>query len=136
MSRTSTNTQGRPRTPRGLERRRLIGLPWMEQRCKRDLVLKGRERKRVPPARIRPSLLDRKACIFQQGAERFLGEFVAALGMDGFKGREFNAKLRGRAVTVLNAFNLIHDYSMAARLRALSIANPSRYPTQTQCVKT
>ncbi len=24
----------RPRTPRGLERRLLIGLPWMEQRCK------------------------------------------------------------------------------------------------------
>src|SRR5580698_7950147 len=64
---------------------------------------KTRERKRIPPARIRPCLLDRKARIIQQGAERFPGEFVAALGMDGFKGRESNAKLRGRDIYALLA---------------------------------
>ena len=66
-------------------------------------LLKARERKRIPLSRIRPSLLDRKARIIQQGAERILGELVAVLGMDGFKGREFNAKLRGRDIYTLIA---------------------------------
>jgi len=50
---------GDSRTPRGVERGRLIGLPWMEQGCKSDLVRrldpnspsrlpKARERKRIP----------------------------------------------------------------------------------------
>jgi hypothetical protein len=55
---------------------------------------KARERKHIPLSRIRPCLLDRKARIIQQGAERIPGELVAVLGMDGFKGRESNAKLR------------------------------------------
>ena len=74
----------------------------MEQGCKRGL-LKTRERKRIPPLWISPRSLDRKARIIQQGAERTLGEFVAVLGMDGFKGRELKAKLRGRDVYTLIA---------------------------------
>ena len=78
----------------------------MEQGSKGGLVLKARERKRIPLSRIRPSLLDRKARIIQQGAERFPGEFVAALGMDGFNGREFDTKLRGRDICTLIARTL------------------------------
>src|SRR5580704_6433237 len=64
---------------------------------------KARERKRIPLLRIGPCLLDRKARVIQQGVERFPREFVAALGMDGFKGRELNDKLRGRDIYALIA---------------------------------
>lgn len=66
-------------------------------------LLKARERKRIPLPRIRPRLLNRKARISQQRAERIPGELVAVLGMDGFKGREFNCKLRGRDLYALIA---------------------------------
>ena len=67
---------------------------------------KARKGKRIPMSRIRPCLLDRKARIIQQGAERSPGEFVAALGVDGFQGRELNAKLRGRDIYALIARTL------------------------------
>jgi len=51
-------------------------------------------------------MLDLKARIIQQRSERFLGEFVAAFGMDGFKGRELKAKLRGRDIYTLIARTL------------------------------
>ena len=74
----------------------------MEQGSKSGLAWIGlpktRERKRIPLSRIRPGLLDRKARIIQQGAQRLPGEFVATLGMDRFKGRELNAKFRGRDI--------------------------------------
>ncbi len=66
-------------------------------------LLNARERKRIPLSRIRPCLPDRKARIIQQGAKRFRGELVAALGMDGFKGRKLKAKLRGRDIYALIA---------------------------------
>jgi hypothetical protein len=56
-------------------------------------LLKARERERIPLSRIRPYLLDRKARIIQQGAQRIPGELVAVLGMDGFPCSESNAKL-------------------------------------------
>ncbi len=54
-------------------------------------------------SRIRPRLLDRKARIIQQSVERFLGELVAALGMDSFESRELNAKFRRRDIYPLIA---------------------------------
>ena len=66
----------------------------MEQEGADCLVSEARERKPIPLSRIRPHLLDLKAGIVQQRAERILGELVAVLGMDGFKGREWNTKLR------------------------------------------
>jgi hypothetical protein len=51
-------------------------------------------------------LLDRKARVTQQRGKRTLGELVAVLGMDGFKGREFDAKLRGRDTYTLIARTL------------------------------
>ena len=57
-------------------------------------LLEARERERIPLSRIRPCLLNRKARIIQQRPKRTPGELVAVLGMDGFKGRELNAKLR------------------------------------------
>ena len=60
-----------------------------------------RERKRIPPSRVRPGLPDRKAGIIQQRAKCILAELVAVLGMDGFKGHELNAKLCGRDIHAL-----------------------------------
>src|ERR1700728_2500939 len=80
------------------------GLAWdAKKSCDSHTVSKAGERERIPLAWIRPRLLDRKAGIIQQGAERFPGEFIAVLGMDGFKGRELNAKLRGRDIYALIA---------------------------------
>jgi hypothetical protein len=81
------------------------------------LLPKARERKRVPLSRISPCLLDREASVVQQGAERFRREFVAALGMDGFKGRELDAKLRGRNIYTLIARAL--QVHLHARLHAI-----------------
>ena len=67
---------------------------------------KARERKRIPPLWISPRSLDPKARIIQQGAKRTPGELVAVLGMDGFKGRELNTKLRGRDIYTLIARTL------------------------------
>lgn len=58
-------------------------------------LLEHREREGVPPERVRPRLLDPKARVIQQSAERFLSELVAALGMNGLRGCELNADLRG-----------------------------------------
>ena len=70
----------------------------MEQGSKNGLVRKwlskARKRKRIPLSRIRPRLFDRKARVTQQRAKGTVGELVAVLGMDGFKGRELNIKLR------------------------------------------
>lgn len=60
---------------------------------------KAPERKRIPLSWIRPGLLDRKARIIQQCNKRTVAELVAVFSMDGFEGRELNAKLRGRDIT-------------------------------------
>jgi hypothetical protein len=44
-----------------------------------------------------------KARIIQQGAEPLLAEIEAALGVDGFKGSELNAELRGPDIYALIA---------------------------------
>ncbi len=91
----------------------------MSVRNERDSLqlANARERERIPLARIRPRLLDCKTGIIQQGIERLPGEFVAVLGMDGFKGCELNAKLRGWDIYALIARAL--QMHLHARLHAI-----------------
>ena len=59
----------------------------------------------APGMKIEMCIRDR-AGIIQQRAKRTLAELVAVLGMDGFKGRELKAKLRGRDIYTLIARTL------------------------------